>query len=228
MREEIAKGRQVYVVYPLIQESKVLDYKDLMDGYESIVREFPLPDFQVSIVHGKMKPDDKAYEMQRFVSGKTQIMVATTVIEVGVNVPNASIMIIESAERFGLSQLHQLRGRVGRGASKSYCVLMTGNKLSQDAQTRIQTMVRTQDGFELAEVDLNLRGPGDLMGTQQSGMLEFVIANLRQDVDIIKAARHAVDELLIHDPALEKVDNKPLRQALYLSQQGKSIWKYIG
>lgn len=228
MREEIAKGRQVYVVYPLIQESKVLDYKDLMDGYESIVREFPLPDFQVSIVHGKMKPDDKAYEMQRFVSGKTQIMVATTVIEVGVNVPNASIMIIESAERFGLSQLHQLRGRVGRGASKSYCVLMTGNKLSQDAQTRIQTMVRTQDGFELAEVDLNLRGPGDLMGTQQSGMLEFVIANLRQDVDIIKAARHAVYELLIHDPALEKVDNKPLRQALYLSQQGKSIWKYIG
>lgn len=228
MREEIAKGRQVYVVYPLIQESKVLDYKDLMDGYESIVREFPLPDFQVSIVHGKMKPDDKAYEMQRFVSGKTQIMVATTVIEVGVNVPNASIMIIESAERFGLSQLHQLRGRVGRGASKSYCVLMTGNKLSQDAQTRIQTMVRTQDGFELAEVDLNLRGPGDLMGTQQSGMLEFVIANLRQDVDIIKAARHAVDELLIHDPALEKVDNKLLRQALYLSQQGKSIWKYIG
>ncbi len=228
MREEIAKGRQVYVVYPLIQESKVLDYKDLMDGYESIVREFPLPDFQVSIVHGKMKPDDKAYEMQRFVSGKSQIMVATTVIEVGVNVPNASIMIIESAERFGLSQLHQLRGRVGRGASKSYCVLMTGNKLSQDAQTRIQTMVRTQDGFELAEVDLNLRGPGDLMGTQQSGMLEFVIANLRQDVDIIKAARHAVDELLIHDPALEKVDNKPLRQALYLSQQGKSIWKYIG
>ncbi len=228
MREEIAKGRQVYVVYPLIQESKVLDYKDLMDGYESIVREFPLPDFQVSIVHGKMKPDDKAYEMQRFVSGKTQIMVATTVIEVGVNVPNASIMIIESAERFGLSQLHQLRGRVGRGASKSYCVLMTGNKLSQDAQTRIQTMVRTQDGFELAEVDLNLRGPGDLMGTQQSGMLEFVIVNLRQDVDIIKAARHAVYELLIHDPALEKVDNKPLRQALYLSQQGKSIWKYIG
>ena len=228
MREEIAKGRQVYVVYPLIQESKVLDYKDLMDGYESIVREFPLPDFQVSIVHGKMKPDDKAYEMQRFVSRKTQIMVATTVIEVGVNVPNASIMIIESAERFGLSQLHQLRGRVGRGASRSYCVLITGNKLSQDAQTRIQTMVRTQDGFELAEVDLNLRGPGDLMGTQQSGMLEFVIANLRQDVDIIKAARHAVDELLIHDPALEKVDNKPLRQALYLSQQGKSIWKYIG
>ena len=156
MRDEITKDRQVYVVYPLIQESKVLDYKDLMDGYESIVREFPLPDFQVSIVHGRMNAQDKAYEMERFISKKTQIMVATTVIEVGVDVPNASIMIIESAERFGLSQLHQLRGRVGRGASKSYCILMTGSKLSQDAQTRIQTMVRTQDGFELAEVDLSL------------------------------------------------------------------------
>lgn len=228
MREEIAKGRQVYVVYPLIQESKVLDYKDLMDGYESIVREFPLPDFQVSIVHGKMNAKDKAYEMERFASGKTQIMVATTVIEVGVDVPNASIMIIESAERFGLSQLHQLRGRVGRGASKSYCVLMTGSKLSQDAQTRIKTMVRTQDGFELAEVDLQLRGPGDLMGTQQSGMLEFVIANLKQDVSILTSVRHAVDALLIQDPTLEKESNKPLRLALNLSEQGKSIWKYIG
>jgi ATP-dependent DNA helicase RecG len=228
MREEIAKGRQVYVVYPLIQESKVLDYKDLMDGYESIVREFPLPNFQVSIVHGKMNAKDKAYEMERFASGKTQIMVATTVIEVGVDVPNASIMIIESAERFGLSQLHQLRGRVGRGASKSYCVLMTGSKLSQDAQTRIKTMVRTQDGFELAEVDLQLRGPGDLMGTQQSGMLEFVIANLKQDVSILTSVRHAVDALLIQDPTLEKESNKPLRLALNLSEQGKSIWKYIG
>ena len=196
MREEITKGRQVYIVYPLIQESNVLDYKDLMDGYESIVREFPLPDYQVSIVHGKMSAEDKAYEMERFVSGKTQIMVATTVIEVGVNVPNASIMIIESAERFGLSQLHQLRGRVGRGASKSYCVLMTGTKLSQDAQTRIQTMVRTQDGFELAEVDLSLRGPGDLMGTQQSGVLPFLIANLKKDSAILKTVRYAVDEIL--------------------------------
>ncbi len=228
MREEIAKGRQVYIVYPLIQESKVLDYKDLMDGYESIVRDFPLPEYQVSIVHGKMNATDKAYEMERFVSGKTQIMVATTVIEVGVDVPNASIMVIESAERFGLSQLHQLRGRVGRGASKSYCVLMTGSKLSQDAQTRIQTMVRTQDGFELAEVDLQLRGPGDLMGTQQSGMLEFVIANLKQDVSILTSVRHAVDGLLINDPKLEKESNKLLRLALNLSEQGKSIWKYIG
>ena len=228
MREEIIKGRQVYVVYPLIQESRVLDYKDLMDGYESIAREFPLPQYQVSIVHGKMKAEDKAYEMERFVSGKTQIMVATTVIEVGVNVPNASIMIIESAERFGLSQLHQLRGRVGRGASKSYCVLMTGNKLGQDAQTRIQTMVRTQDGFELAEVDLSLRGPGDLMGTQQSGVLPFLIANLKKDGDVLKAVRHAVDEILLIDSALSQEQHRVLHSALALTQQGKSIWKYIG
>ena len=228
MREEIAKGRQVYVVYPLIQESKVLDYKDLMDGYESIVREFPLPDFQVSIVHGRMNAQDKAYEMERFISKKTQIMVATTVIEVGVDVPNASIMIIESAERFGLSQLHQLRGRVGRGASKSYCILMTGSKLSQDAQTRIQTMVRTQDGFELAEVDLSLRGPGDVMGTQQSGVLPFLIANLKKDVDILKTVRHAVDALLQNDPNLSLSINENIRLALSLTQQGKSIWKYIG
>ena len=228
MREEIAKGRQVYVVYPLIQESKVLDYKDLMDGYESIVREFPLPDFQVSIVHGRMNAQDKAYEMERFISKKTQIMVATTVIEVGVDVPNASIMIIESAERFGLSQLHQLRGRVGRGASKSYCILMTGSKISQDAQTRIQTMVRTQDGFELAEVDLSLRGPGDVMGTQQSGVLPFLIANLKKDVDILKTVRHAVDALLQNDPNLSLSINENIRVALSLTQQGKSIWKYIG
>ena len=228
MREEISKGRQVYVVYPLSQESRVLDYKDLMDGYESIAREFPLPQYQVSIVHGKMKAEDKAYEMERFVSGKTQIMVATTVIEVGVNVPNASIMIIESAERFGLSQLHQLRGRVGRGASKSYCVLMTGNKLGQDAQTRIQTMVRTQDGFELAEVDLSLRGPGDLMGTQQSGVLPFLIANLKKDGDVLKAVRYAVDEILLIDSALSQEQHRVLHSALALTQQGKSIWKYIG
>ncbi|MDG1929743.1 MAG: ATP-dependent DNA helicase RecG [Flavobacteriaceae bacterium] len=228
MREEIAKGRQVYIVYPLIQESKVLDYKDLMDGYESIVREFPLPDFQISIVHGRMNAKDKAYEMERFISKKTQIMVATTVIEVGVDVPNASIMIIESAERFGLSQLHQLRGRVGRGASKSYCILMTGSKLSQDAQTRIQTMVRTQDGFELAEVDLSLRGPGDVMGTQQSGVLPFLIANLKKDVDILKTVRHAVDALLQNDPNLSLSINENIRLALSLTQQGKSIWKYIG
>ena len=228
VREEIAKGRQVYIVYPLIQESKVLDYKDLMDGYDSIVREFPLPDYQVSIVHGKMNAKDKAYEMERFISKKTQIMVATTVIEVGVDVPNASIIIIESAERFGLSQLHQLRGRVGRGASKSYCILMTGSKLSQDAQTRLQTMVRTQDGFELAEVDLSLRGPGDVLGTQQSGVLPFLIANLKKDVVILKTVRHGVDTLLQDDPSLSHSENENIRLALSLTQQGKSIWKYIG
>lgn len=228
IKEEIAKGHQIYIVYPLIQESSVLDYKDLMDGYESIVREFPLPNFQVSIVHGKMNAEDKAYEMERFASGKTQIMVATTVIEVGVNIPNASVMIIESAERFGLSQLHQLRGRVGRGANKSYCILMTGNKLSPDAQTRIQTMVRTQDGFELAEVDLALRGPGDLMGTQQSGLIPFLIANLKKDGELLKTVRHAVDNILLYDINLMQQENIVLREALALTQQGKSIWKYIG
>ena len=175
IRDEIKKGRQVYVVYPLIQESEKMDYKDLMDGYASIERDFPKPQYQISIVHGKMKAQDKDYEMQRFVNGETQIMVATTVIEVGVNVPNASVMIIESAERFGLSQLHQLRGRVGRGAEQSYCILMTGRKLSNDSKTRLETMVRTNDGFEIAEVDLKLRGPGDIMGTQQSGVLNLKI-----------------------------------------------------
>jgi ATP-dependent DNA helicase RecG len=167
IKREIALGRQVYIVYPLIQESEKLDYANLMDGYESICRAFPLPDYRVSIVHGQMKPEAKDYEMRQFVEGKTQIMVATTVIEVGVNVPNASIMIIESAERFGLSQLHQLRGRVGRGAEKSYCILLSGNKLSNDTKKRLSTMVRTNDGFEIAEVDLELRGPGDIMGTSK-------------------------------------------------------------
>ncbi|MFT4577118.1 MAG: ATP-dependent DNA helicase RecG, partial [Polaribacter sp.] len=170
LKDEIAKGRQVYIVYPLIQESAAMDYKDLMDGYESISRDFPMPEYQISIVHGKMKPVDKEYEMQRFVKGETQIMVATTVIEVGVNVPNASVMVVESSERFGLSQLHQLRGRVGRGADQSYCILLTDYKLSADAKTRLQTMVETSDGFKIAEVDLKLRGPGNMMGTQQSGV----------------------------------------------------------
>jgi ATP-dependent DNA helicase RecG len=171
IRDEIAKGRQIYIVYPLIQESEKMDFKDLMDGYESISRDFPLPKYAISIVHGKMKPADKDAEMKRFSEGKTNIMVATTVIEVGVNIPNASVMIIESAERFGLSQLHQLRGRVGRGAEQSYCILMTSHKLSNDSKTRMETMCRTNDGFEIAEVDLKLRGPGDIMGTQQSGVL---------------------------------------------------------
>ena len=175
-----------------------------------------------------MKNEDKAYEMNRFKNGETQIMVSTTVIEVGVNIPNASVMVVESAERFGLSQLHQLRGRVGRGANKSYCILMTGHKLSQDAQVRLQTMVRTQDGFELAEVDLSLRGPGDVMGTQQSGLLPFLIANLKKDIDILKTVRYAVDKTLKNDPSLTQANNTNIHKALTLTQQGKSIWKYIG
>nr|WP_299345554.1 ATP-dependent DNA helicase RecG [Allomuricauda sp.] len=227
IKDEIKKGRQVYVVYPLIKESEALDYKDLMDGYESIARDFPLPDYQISIVHGKMKPADKDYEMERFLKGETQIMVATTVIEVGVNVPNASVMIIESAERFGLSQLHQLRGRVGRGAEQSYCILMTSHKLSEDTKTRLETMVRTNDGFEIAEVDLKLRGPGDLMGTQQSGMLNLRIADIVKDNQILKTARHHALQLLKEDPSLQKENNQPIRLAYQRMMQNKTIWNYI-
>ncbi len=227
IREEIALGRQIYIVYPLIQESEVLDYKDLMDGYESIVRDFPQPKYQISIVHGKMKPQDKDYEMNRFVSGQTQIMVATTVIEVGVNVPNASVMIIESAERFGLSQLHQLRGRVGRGADQSYCILMTGHKLSAEAKTRLETMVSTNDGFEIAEVDLRLRGPGDLMGTQQSGMLNLKIADIVKDNAILKTARYYAMEILKKDPGLQLEEHKILLQTYSEMLKHKNIWNYV-
>jgi len=227
IRDEIKKGRQVYVVYPLIQESEALDYKDLMDGYESLVRDFPLPDYQISIVHGKMKPTDKDYEMERFVKGETQIMVATTVIEVGVNVPNASVMIIESAERFGLSQLHQLRGRVGRGADQSYCILMTGHQLTQEARTRMDTMVHTNDGFEIAEVDLKLRGPGDLMGTQQSGILNLKIADIVKDNTILKTARHYAIQLLKNDPNLEHLDNRVVRHTYGQLMKHKNIWTHI-
>ncbi len=227
IRDEIKKGRQIYVVYPLIQESEALDYKDLMDGYESIARDFPLPDYQISIVHGKMKPTDKDYEMDRFVLGETQIMVATTVIEVGVNVPNASVMIIESAERFGLSQLHQLRGRVGRGADQSFCILMTSHKLSSEAKTRLETMVNTNDGFEIAEVDLKLRGPGDLMGTQQSGVLNLKIADIVKDNDILKTARYHAIQILKQDPTLEKTENLVIRHAYAQLVKYKNIWNYI-
>ncbi|MDT7830729.1 ATP-dependent DNA helicase RecG [Pricia sp. S334] len=227
IRDEIKKGRQIYIVYPLIQESEAMDYKDLMDGYESIVRDFPLPDYQISIVHGQMKPADKDYEMERFVKGETQIMVATTVIEVGVNVPNASVMIIESAERFGLSQLHQLRGRVGRGAEQSYCILMTGHKLSSEAKTRLQTMVQTNDGFEIAEVDLRLRGPGNIMGTQQSGVLNLKIADIIKDNDILKSARHYAIQLLKKDPGLEHPDNLVVRHTYAQLVKYKNIWNYI-
>ena len=227
IKDEIAKGRQIYIVYPLIQESEALDYKDLMDGYESISRDFPMPHYQISIVHGKMKAADKDFEMQRFIKGETQIMVATTVIEVGVNVPNASVMIIESAERFGLSQLHQLRGRVGRGAEQSYCILMTGHKLSYDSRTRLETMVRTSDGFEIAEVDLKLRGPGDIMGTQQSGVLNLKIADIVKDKDILQSARFYAKKLLKDDPTLSNNENKVILNTYIEMGKYKNIWNYI-
>ena len=225
--DEIKKGRQVYIVYPLIKESEKMDYKDLMDGYESISRAFPKPKYQISIVHGKMKTKDKDYEMYRFVNKQTQIMVATTVIEVGVNVPNASTMIIESAERFGLSQLHQLRGRVGRGNEQSFCVLMSSNRLSSDAKTRLETMTNSNDGFEIAEVDLKLRGPGDLMGTQQSGVLQLKIADIMKDNQWLKFARNDAYELLRIDPKLKAPENMLLRQTLAKMKVYKNIWNYI-
>ena len=227
LRDEIALGRQIYIVYPLIQESEKMDYKDLMDGYESISRDFPLPQYSISILHGKMKPADKDAEMKRFSEGKTNIMVATTVIEVGVNVPNASVMIIESAERFGLSQLHQLRGRVGRGAEQSYCILMTSHKLSSDSKTRMETMVQTNDGFEIAEVDLKLRGPGDLMGTQQSGVLNLQIADLVRDRDTLTLARNYALKLLKEDPGMQKPEHAALRAVYIEMTKKKNIWNYI-
>ncbi len=227
MKEQIALGRQIYIVYPLIEESEKLDYKDLMDGYEAITRAFPLPNFQVSIVHGQMKPDDKDREMERFVKGQTQIMVATTVIEVGVNVPNASVMIIESAEKFGLSQLHQLRGRVGRGAEKSYCLLLSGPKLSEDAKTRLATMVKTQDGFEIADVDLKLRGPGDVMGTRQSGVLNLKIGDLAKDASLLSLAREWAQFTLKEDVRLEKPENRKLRAEFLSKYKSKLSWSRI-
>ncbi len=227
IRDEIALGRQIYIVYPLIQESEKMDYKDLMDGYESISRDFPLPQYAVSIVHGKMKPADKDAEMKRFAEGKTNIMVATTVIEVGVNVPNASVMIIESAERFGLSQLHQLRGRVGRGAEQSYCILITDHKLSSDSKTRMETMVRTNDGFEIAEVDLKLRGPGNLMGTQQSGVLNLQIADIVKDREILSLARAHALKILSDDAPLQKPEHAVLRAVYIELTKKKNIWNYI-
>ena len=227
IRDEIAIGRQIYIVYPLIQESEKMDFKDLMDGYESISRDFPLPQYSISILHGKMKPADKDSEMKRFSEGKTNIMVATTVIEVGVNIPNASVMIIESAERFGLSQLHQLRGRVGRGAEQSYCILMTSHKLSSDSKTRMETMVQTNDGFEIAEVDLKLRGPGDLMGTQQSGVLNLQIADIVKDRDILMLARNYALKILREDAALQKPEHQTLRAVFIELTKKKNIWNYI-
>ncbi|MCB0766776.1 MAG: ATP-dependent DNA helicase RecG [Flavobacteriales bacterium] len=232
LEEEIAKGRQVYVVYPLIEEGdpeKMMgkELKDLTDGFESISRRFPLPQYAVSMVHGRMDQATKDYEMARFKKGETNILVATTVIEVGVDVPNASVMVIENAERFGLSQLHQLRGRVGRGAEQSYCILMTDDKLGNDARARIETMVRTNDGFEIAETDLRLRGPGDLMGTQQSGLPELHIADLVADVHVLQQARQVATRLLDMDPQLKDPKHAPISDALAERKRGRPLWGRI-
>ena len=227
LREEISKGRQAYIVYPLIKESEKMDYKDLLDGYDSLSRDFPLPEYQISMVHGKMKPEDKDYEMERFISGTTNILVSTTVIEVGVDIPNASVMIIESAERFGLSQLHQLRGRVGRGTHKSYCILMSGNKTTNDSKIRINTMVKSNDGFEIAEKDLEIRGPGNLMGTQQSGIIPLKIANLVSDKNMISTIRDYVKKILATDQNLTKKENTTILNTYKHLNKNNNIWNYI-
>jgi ATP-dependent DNA helicase RecG len=227
IKEQISLGRQIYIVYPLIQESEKLDFKNLQEGFELITEAFPAPQYAVSMVHGKLKPAEKEAEMQRFVKGETQIMVATTVIEVGVNVPNASVMVIESSERFGLSQLHQLRGRVGRGAEKSYCILMTGDKLSKESMKRMDTMVMTNDGFQISEVDLQLRGPGDLMGTQQSGVLNLKLADLSRDGQIVSLAREKAREILEKDPDLLLTENRPLNQRMHQVLKSRPNWGRI-
>lgn len=225
LKRQIEAGRQVYIVYPLIEESEQMDYKDLMDGFESVVRYFP--EYPISILHGKMKAHDKDFEMSRFVKGETKIMVATTVIEVGVNVPNASVMVIESSERFGLSQLHQLRGRVGRGAEQSYCILMTDYKLGKDTKVRLETMVRTNNGFEIADVDLKLRGPGDLAGTQQSGVMDLLIADLSQDAEMLKYAREAAMEILEQDPDLGKPEHLNIKKHISKLDKNNFNWSRI-
>jgi ATP-dependent DNA helicase RecG len=227
MKEQIALGRQVYVVYPLIEENETLDLQALEAGYEQLLLDFPQPDFQISVVHGRMKSDVKEYEMQRFKEGVTQIMVATTVIEVGVNVPNASVMVIENTERFGLSQLHQLRGRVGRGADQSYCLLLSSFKLSNESKERIATMVRTNNGFEIAEADLRLRGPGNMEGTQQSGILNLKIADLAKDGRILQTAREIAHRILDDDPKLEKPHHRVLGKYVDLNFKHLKGWSRI-
>lgn len=227
MKEQIKQGRQIYIVYPMIYESEALDLKHLMEGYDMIANEFPLPHYRISIVHGKMKAAEKEFEMQRFKNGETQIMVSTTVIEVGVDVPNASVMIIESAQRFGLSQLHQLRGRVGRGADQSYCILMTDFKLSSDAKIRIDTMVRTNDGFEIAEADLRLRGPGDLQGTQQSGVLDLKLADIIRDEKLLQLSRDLAIAILKEDPGLLLPANAPMLNHMKQLEKKTKNWGMI-
>jgi ATP-dependent DNA helicase RecG len=226
MKQEIAKGRQVYIVYPLIQESEKLDLKNLQDGVEVMSIEFPLPQYRISIVHGKLKAAEKQFEMNRFIKGETQIMVATTVIEVGVNIPNASVMIIENAERFGLSQLHQLRGRVGRGAEQSFCILMSREKLSHDGRIRLNTMVKTNNGFEIAETDLQLRGPGNIEGTQQSGVLDLKVANIVTDQELLITVRKFVEGIFEKDPQLALPEHQILNQAMKKKGEGLS-WDKI-
>jgi ATP-dependent DNA helicase RecG len=226
MKAEISQGRQVYIIFPLIDESQKLDYENLMKGYDNVKAYFPEPKYYISMVHGKQTQLVRETNMQRFVQGDTQIMVATTVIEVGVDVPNASVMVIESAERFGLSQLHQLRGRVGRGSEKSYCVLLTGNKLNQEARDRLKTMCATNDGFLIAEKDLSLRGPGDIEGTRQSGMLNFKLASIVLDRPLLEQAREVAEQLLDKDPELSTEENSPLKKYLQ-AQQGKTVWRKI-
>ena len=225
IRKQIAQGRQVYIVYPLIEESEKLDLKHLTDGFEAINRAFP--EYQTGILHGRMKSNAKNFEMQRFIRNETQIMVATTVIEVGVNVPNATVMVIENAERFGLAQLHQLRGRVGRGAEQSYCILMTNYKLTKESRQRINTMVSTNNGFDIAEADLKLRGPGDLMGTQQSGILDLLIADLGKDSHILEIARSAAQEVLNNDPNLQREENGLIRQQVKRQRKSSLNWSRI-
>ena len=228
IKEQINEGRQIYIVYPLIEESKNMDFKDLMDGYESLSREFEQPKYQISIVHGRMKAQDKEFEMRRFENKETQILIATTVIEVGVNIPNASVMVIESSERFGLSQLHQLRGRVGRGIHKSYCILMSGNKLSNQSKMRLKTMTQTNNGFLIAEKDLEIRGPGDIMGTQQSGVIDLKIADLVSDQKILIYARKFAKQILEDDKNLTKEKNNNLLNTYNHIVKNKDLWSYIG
>jgi len=227
MKDQLAKGRQIYIVFPLIEESEKLDLLDLQNGYERLLQHFPRPGYQIGVIHGRMKPEDKEDEMKRFSEGKTQILVATSVIEVGVDVPNAAVIMIENAERFGLSQLHQLRGRVGRGADQSYCLLMSGYKLSTQARTRLSTMCETTDGFKIAEVDLDLRGPGDMEGTRQSGGIEFKLVNLASDLPILTAAQTLVTKILDRDPGLGHPENKLLFQYLKIQEAQSPGWSKI-
>jgi ATP-dependent DNA helicase RecG len=227
LRQQIASGRQVYIVYPLIEESEMLDLKSLIDGFDQLKKVFKSPEYSLSMVHGRMKADEKDAEMMRFKNGETQILVATTLIEVGVDVPNASVMVIENAERFGLSQLHQLRGRVGRGADQSHCILMTGFNLTSDGRIRIDTMVRTTDGFEISDVDLKLRGPGDLEGTKQSGILDLKLADIVRDEQMLRASRNIAQKLLDDDPHLVKQENQRIVRYLEYLSSKKSEWSQI-